>query len=227
MKKVFGFAMLMGLLFGINSVLFAQGEGKMPPPPPRMEGGNMGKRGGFDGRGGGMRGMKRGGRDGGGMHRGGMGISDDELFKLNLTNDQKVKLFDFRKKMFTEREAMMKDRKPGEGMMAGMNPDEMRQLMSAKQLGTLTPEQKTKLDAMEAEHKQMMEKRKTEMDAMKAKMEKSHEEFLNIFTLDQRKQLEQIRAEKMKAMEGRMKEMQEKGGMRKRGMKPDQPKPNM
>ncbi len=224
MKKVFGFTVLMGLLFGVNSVLFAQGEGKMPPPPPRMEGGKMGKRGGFDGRdgrGGGMRGMRRGG-----MHRGGMGISDDELFKLNLTNDQKVKLFDFRKKMFTEREAMMKDRKPGEGMKhsEGMNPDEMRQLMSAKQLGTLTAEQKTKLDAMEAQHKQMMEKRKTEMDAMKAKMEQTHQEFLNIFTLDQRKQLEQIRADRMKQMQ----ELRKDGeGMRKRGQKPDAPKPNM
>ncbi len=117
MKKVFGLAILISLVFGVNSALFAQ-DG--PPPPPK-EGGKMGKRGGPEGRGGMMQRMhdRRGGKRGmrgkrGGMRGGGFGIPDGEIFKLNLTDAQKIKLFDFRKKMMTERESMMKDRKPGQ-----------------------------------------------------------------------------------------------------------------
>jgi Spy/CpxP family protein refolding chaperone len=214
MKKFGGLSLLIGLVFGVNSVLFAQG-GQNPPPPPGE--GKMGRPGGPDGPGG-MRGG-RGGRGGkhrgmrGGMKRGGgFGISDDEIAKLNLTDAQKVKLFDFRKKMAEEREAMRKNFKPGEGMKAeGINREEMRQLMNAKMLGTLTAEQKAKLDGIEAKRKEMMEKRKTEMEAMKAKMEKNHQEFLNIFTLEQRKQLEQMRNERAKQMQDRMKNMPQRG----------------
>lgn len=244
MKKVFGLAILISLVFGVNSALFAQ-DG--PPPPPK-EGGKMGKRGGPEGRGGMMQRMhdRRGGKRGmrgkrGGMRGGGFGIPDGEIFKLNLTDAQKIKLFDFRKKMMTERESMMKDRKPGQGMMMGgkpgqgmkpegFNPEEMRQLMSAKQLGTLSAEQKAKLDGIEANRQQMMEKRKTEMGARKTKMEQTHQEFLNIFTLEQRKQLEQMRAEKANQRQERMKQNQERrpGGMMQRGPKPATPptKPN-
>jgi Spy/CpxP family protein refolding chaperone len=170
--------------------------------------------------------MKREMRGGpGGMHRGGFGINDEELAKLNLTNDQKVKLFDFRIKMIQERGAMMKDRKPGEGMKPeGINPEEMRQLMSAKMLGTLTPEQKAKLDQIEAKRKEMMEKRKTEMQQRRTKMEQTHQEFLNIFTLDQRKQLEQIRNERARQMQERMKQREPRKGPG--GPPPVQPKPN-
>lgn len=232
MKKLFGLMLLLGMFFGVNSALFAQ-DGPKPPPQDGQR--RMGRPGGPDGPGGMMRGRRdgRGGKRGmrgghhGGMHRGGgFGIGDDEIFKLNLTNDQKVKLFDFRKKMMDEREATRKDHKPGEGMKPeGINPEEMRQLMSAKQLGTLTAEQKAKLDAIEAKRKEMMDKRKTEMEAMKTKMEKNHQEFLNIFTLDQRKQLEQIRAEKAKQMQEKMKQ---RGDGMKRGPKPAMPptKPN-
>jgi Spy/CpxP family protein refolding chaperone len=148
----------------------------------------------------------------GGMKRGGgFGISDDEIAKLNLTDAQKVKLFDFRKKMADERETMRKNFKPGEGMKPEINHEEMRQLMNAKMLGTLTAEQKAKLDGIETKRKEMMEKRKTEMEAMKAKMEKNHQDFLNIFTLEQRKQLEQIRNERAKQMQDRMKNMPQRG----------------
>lgn len=230
MKKLFGFLLLMGLTFGANSVLFAQ-DGQNPQPPMEGRGGKMGKRGGPDGPGG-MRGKRggRGGREmrggprGGGMHRGGFGISDEEIFKLNLTNDQKVKLFDFRKKMMTERETAMKNFKPGEGMKPeGFNPQEMRQLMSAKQLGTLTAEQKAKLDSIEANRKQMMDKRKTEMEARKNKMEQTQQEFLNIFTLDQRKQLETIRADRAKQMQERRQQRQPRRGGMKKEAKPVQP----
>lgn len=228
MKKLFGFLLLIGVAFGTNSVLFAQ-DGQNPPPPMEGKSGKLGKRGGPEGpggmmrgkRGGGMRGDKRRGHRGG--MRGGFGISDEEIFKLNLTNDQKVKLFDFRQKMMTEREAMQKNMRPGEGMKPEeINREEMRQLMSAKQLGTLTAEQKAKLDSIEANRKQMMEKRKTEMEAMRKKMEQNQQDFLNIFTLDQRKQLEQIRAERAKQMQERMQQRQnnpQRGPMRK-GEKP-------
>lgn len=228
MKKLFGFLLLMGVAFGTNSVLFAQ-DGQNPPPPPKDGQRRMGRPGdGPDGPGGMMRGKRGGGHRGerggmrggrGGGMRGGFGISDEEIAKLNLTNDQKVKLFDFRKKMSDEREAMRKNMKPGEGMKPEINPEEMRQLMSAKQLGTLTAEQKAKLDSMEANRKQMMEKRKTEMEAMKAKMEKNHQEFLNIFTLDQRKQIEQMRAERAKQMQDKMQQRQN----RRDGQKPPPP----
>ncbi|NJM54295.1 MAG: Spy/CpxP family protein refolding chaperone [Blastocatellia bacterium] len=226
MKKLFGFLLLIGVAFGTNSVLFAQ-DGQNPPPPMEGKSGKFGKRGGPEGsggmmrgrRGGGMRGDKRRGHRGG--MRGGFGISDEEILKLNLTNDQKVKLFDFRQKMMTEREAMQKNRRPGEGMQPeGINREEMRQLMSAKQLGTLTAEQKSKLDSIEANRKQMMEKRKTEMEAMRNKMEQNQQDFLNIFTLDQRKQLEQIRAEKARQMQERMQQRQNRPqGGPGRGMK--------
>lgn len=230
MKKLFGLMLLLGMFFGVNSDSFAQ-DGQKPPQDGQRR---FGKRGGQEGPGGpgGMMRGKRGGRGEmrgghrGGMRGGGFGIGDDEIFKLNLTNDQKVKLFDFRKKMMTEREGMKKDHKPGEGMKPeGINPEEMRQLMSAKQLGTLTAEQKAKLDAIEAKRKEMMDKRKTEMEAMKTKMEQTHQELLNIFTLDQRKQLEQIRAEKAKQMQEKMKQ---RGGGMPRGPKPAMPptKPN-
>jgi hypothetical protein len=215
MKKLFGFLLLLGVAFGANSVLFAQ-DGQNPPPP-RDGQRRMGKPGGGpDGMmrggkrgGGGMRGDKggkRGGR-GGGMH-GGFGISDEEIAKLNLTNDQKVKLFDFRKRMSDEREAMRKNMQPRQGMQPEINREEMRQLMTAKQLGTLTAEQKSKLDGIEANRKQMMEKRRTEMDAMRAKMEQNQQEFINIFTLEQRKQLEQMRNERAKQMQDKMKQRQ-------------------
>jgi Spy/CpxP family protein refolding chaperone len=213
MKKFAGLSILIGLILGVNSVLFAQDN----PPPPPGEGAKMGRPGRPDGPRG-MHGGFRGGRGGkhhgmrGGMRGGGFGISDDEIAKLNLTDTQKVKLFDFRKKMAEEREAMRKNFKPGEGMKAlGINPEEMRQLMNAKMLGTLTAEQKAKLDGIEAKRKEMMEKRKTEMEAMKAKMEKNHQDFLNIFTLEQRKQLEQIRNERAKEMQDRMKNMPQRG----------------
>jgi hypothetical protein len=234
MKKIFGLGILMGLVFGVNTVLFAQ-EGQNPPPQDGQR--KMRRQDGQDGQRRMMRGKRGGGRGERGMRRGGMrgggfGISDQELFKLNLTNDQKVKLFDFRKKMATERESMMKDREPGEGMkpmMEGMNPAEMRQLMSAKQLGTLTAEQKAKLDSIEANRKQMMEKRKTEMEARKAKMEATHQEFLNIFTLDQRKQLETMRAERAKQIQEKMQQRRGPGGPGgPKGQKPPTPpvKPN-
>ncbi|MEK7725102.1 MAG: hypothetical protein AAB336_12175, partial [Acidobacteriota bacterium] len=133
--------------------------------------------------------------------------------------------FDFRKKMADGREVMRKNMKPGEGMKPEMNREEMRQLMTAKQLGTLTPEQKTKLDGIEANRKQMMDKRKTEMESMKTKMEQTHQEFLNIFTLDQRKQLETMRNERAKQMQERMKQRPGgpqggPGGGMKKGVKP-------
>lgn len=207
MKKLLGFALLIGFILGADTLMFAQqGEGQ---GPPRMEGrgDRFERKGGPGGKRGerGMRGKrgKRGGERGpGGGMRGGFGIGDHELFKLNLTNDQKVKLFDFRKKMMTERETAMKQMR-GNRPEGAPNPQEMRQLMSAKMLGTLTPEQKTKLDGIEAQRKQMMDKRKTEMEARKAKMEATHQEFLNIFTLEQRKQIEQGRAERMKQMQER------------------------
>jgi hypothetical protein len=224
MKKFAGLSLLIGLIFGFNSVLFAQGN----PPPPPMEGGKMGKRGGPDGPGGmrGGRGGKHRGMRGhrGGMRGGGFGISDEEIAKLNLTDAQKVKLFDFRKKMADEREAMRKNFKPGEEMKPeGINPEEMRQLMNAKMLGTLTAEQKAKLDGIEAKRKEMMEKRKTEMEARKAKMEKNHQEFLNIFTLEQRKQIEQMRNERAKQMQERMKQRRENRPDGPKG--PKNPKP--
>lgn len=220
MKKFWGIALL-GLALGANSVLFAQ-DGQNPPPTDGKDR-KFSKRGGQDGPGGrgGMRGMRRGGGSNerqrgprGGMRGGGFRISDDELFKLNLTNDQKVKLFDFRKKMFDTRGAEMKNRRPAEGGQPAerLNPQEMRQLMSAKSLGTLTAEQKAKLDGIEAKRKEMMDKRKTEMDQRKAKMDQTHQEFLNIFTLDQRKQLEQMRAEKGKQMQERMQQRQQRRG---------------
>ena len=240
MKKLFGLGILLGLVFGANSVLFAQ-DGQNPPPPPKDGQRRMGRPGdspqgpgGMRGGKGGMRGGKRGGKGGmrgemggsprGGM-RGGFGINDEEISKLNLTNDQKVKLFDFRKKMSDEREAMRKNMQPKAPMQPEINREEMRQLMSAKQLGTLTAEQKAKLDGIEAKHKGMMEKRKTEMDAMQKKMEQNHQDFLNIFTLDQRKQLEQIRAERAKQMQERMKQRPNgpqggPGGGMKKGVKP-------
>ncbi len=243
MKKLFGLSLIIGVVLGLNAVIFAQTEGNMPPPQ-----GGQGKmrRGGQDGPGRpdgpGGRGMRGGKRDGmregrgggpGEMRGGGFGISDDEIFQLNLTNDQKVKLFDFRKKLFTEREAMRKSHQPGEGMMKpgdgmkpgeGMNPDEMRQLMSAKNLGTLTAEQKAKLDAMETKRKEMMTKRQTEMEAMKTKMEATHQEFLNIFTLDQRKQLEAIRAEKGKKMQEMRQNRPNRQGRPTQPNQPNQPK---
>ena len=214
MKKIFGILLLLGVAFGANSTLFAQ-DGQNPPPPPKDGQRRMGRPGDGPGgpggmmrgkRGGGMRGEGRGmrGGRGGGMRGGGFGISDEEIAKLNLTNDQKVKLFDFRKKMSEERETMRKNMQPGTPPQPQMNPEEMRQLMTAKQLGTLTAEQKAKLDSMETNRKQMMEKRKTEMEAMRKKMEATHQEFLNIFTLDQRKQLEQMRNERAKQMQERM-----------------------
>lgn len=241
MKKVLGLGILMGLIFGVNSVLFAQ-EGQNPPPQDGKR--RMERRGGPDGPGGrgGMKGMRRGGGRGergmrrgggrGGMRGGGFGISDQEISKLNLTDAQKVKLFDFRKKMAEEREAMRKNFQPGErAKEQGMNPQEMRQLMSAKQLGTLTAEQKAKLDAWENQRKQMMEKRKTEMEARKTKMEQTQQEFLNIFTLDQRKQIEQMRAERAKQMQERVQQMRQNRPNRpggKGGQKPPTPptKPN-
>jgi hypothetical protein len=212
MKKLFGFLLLLGVAFGANSVLFAQ-DGQNPPPP-RDGQRRMGKPGGGpDGMmrggkrgGGGMRGDKGGRR--GGMRGGGFGISDEEIAKLNLTNDQKVKLFDFRKRMSDEREAMRKNMQPKQAMQPEINREEMRQLMTAKQLGTLTAEQKSKLDGIEANRKQMMEKRRTEMDAMRAKMEQNQQEFINIFTLEQRKQLEQMRNERAKQMQDKMKQRQ-------------------
>lgn len=186
-----------------------------------------GKRGG-----GMMRGERGEGPRGGGMRGGGFGINDEELAKLNLTNDQKVKLFDFRMKMVQEREAMRKNMQPSaQPQKPDMNPEEMRQLMSAKQLGTLTAEQKAKLDGMEAKRKEMQDKRKAEMEAMKAKMEKNHQDFLNIFTLDQRKQLETIRAERAKEMQTKMQERRQQrpngpqgppnGPAKRKGVKPD------
>lgn len=240
MKKLFGLGILLGAALGANSILFAQ-DGQNPPPPPPKDGQKrMGRPfGGPEGpggpggmmrgkRGGGPRGKhgRMGGGPRGGMRGGGFGISDEEISKLNLTNDQKVKLFDFRKRMADEREAMRKNMRPAEGQKPAMNREEMRQLMTAKQLGTLTAEQKAKLDGIEANRKQMMEKRKTEMEAMKSKMEQNHQEFLNIFTLDQRKQLETMRNEKAKQMQERMKQRPGgpqggPGGAMKKGVKPD------
>lgn len=207
MKKLLSLTLTIGLVIGLNIVIFAQPESGMPGPGGMRQGGlgdgmRGGKRHGMRGDKRGGKGERRGGKgERGGMHGGGFGISDDEIFQLNLTNDQKVKLFDFRKKMMTERESMRKNMQPGEAMKPGMNPDEMRQLMSAKSLGTLTAEQKAKLDAMETKRKEMMTKRQGEMEAMKTKREASHQEFLNIFSVDQRKQLETIRADKFKKME--------------------------
>lgn len=228
MKKLLGLTLAVGLVLGLNAVIFAQPGGGMPPQggPGGMRDGRQdgpdGMRGGK--RGGKMRGDKRGGRGERGGMRGdkrgrGFGISDEEIMQLNLTNDQKVKLFDFRKKLFTEREAMRKNMQPGERMnQAGVTPEEMRQLMSAKNLGTLTAEQKAKLDGIEAKRKEMMTKRQSEMQQMHAKREATQQEFLNIFTLDQRKQLETIRAEKFKKMQ----EMRQNRPDRKGG--PNQPK---
>lgn len=247
MKKLFGFLLLLGLSLGANSILFAQ-DGQNPPPPPKDGQKRMGRPGeGSDGQGGGG-GMMRGRRGGGGemgrgkmgggprgemrggMRDGGFGISDEELAKLNLTNDQKVKLFDFRMKMVQNRESMRKNMQPtAQPQKPEMNPEEMRQLMSAKQLGTLTAEQKAKLDSIEANRKQMMDKRKAEMDAMKTKMEATHQEFLNIFTLDQRKQLEAMRTERAKQMQDRMQQRRQQrpngpqgppNGPMKQGKKP-------
>lgn len=247
MKKLFGFLLLLGLSLGANSVLFAQ-DGQNPPPPPKDGQKRMGRPGegpgGPGGRGGMMRGKRGGGRDGkmgrgdgrgnmrGGMRGGGFGISDEELAKLNLTNDQKIKLYDFRMKMINQRETMRKSAQPpAQPQKPDMNPEEMRQLMSAKQLGTLTAEQKAKLDSIEANRKQMMDKRKAEMEAMKTKMEQTHQEFLNIFTLDQRKQLEALRAERAKQMQERMQQRRQQGPngpqgppngpTKRKGVKPD------
>jgi Spy/CpxP family protein refolding chaperone len=229
MKKFFGFLLLLGVAFGANSILFAQG-GQNPPPPPQDGQRRMGRPGEGPGgpggmmrgkRGGGGRGDKRGMRGGRGGMRGGFGISDEEISKLNLTNDQKVKLFDFRKRMADEREAMRKNMQSQRPAQPEMNREEMRQLMTAKQLGTLTAEQKAKLDSIEANRKQLMEKRKTEMEAMRAKMEKNQQDFLNIFTLDQRKQLETMRNERAKQMQEKM--QQRPGGPRegmRKGVKP-------
>jgi Spy/CpxP family protein refolding chaperone len=246
MKKFFGFLLLLGLSLGANIVLFAQ-TGQNPPPPPKDGQKRMGRPGeGPDGPGGrgGRGGMMRerrggGGREMGGGPRGGMrggfGISDEELAKLNLTNDQKIKLYDFRMKMINERESMRKNvQPPAQPQQPQINPEEMRQLMSAKQLGTLTAEQKAKLDSIENNRKQMMDKRKAEMEARQKKMEATHQEFLNIFTLDQRKQLETLRAERAKQMQERMQQRRQKrpngpqgspNGPMKQGKKPaNQPK---
>ena len=42
MKKLFGLGILLGLVFGANSVLFAQ-DGQNPPPPPKDGQRRMGK----------------------------------------------------------------------------------------------------------------------------------------------------------------------------------------
>jgi Spy/CpxP family protein refolding chaperone len=237
MKKLLGLGIFLGLFLGVNSALFAQG-GQNPPPQPdgqrRMgrpgDGPGKMRRGMRGGRG--ERRERRGMRDGrGGGMRGGFGISDEELAKLNLTNDQKVKLYDFRMRMLQERQGLRQDRQPGERMNAeGVNREEMRQLMSAKALGTLTAEQKAKLDQFEANRKQAMDKRKTEMDQRRAKMEQTHQEFLNIFTLDQRKQLEQLRAQRTTERQQRQQQRQQRRGPGGPGQpkqgQPAQPKPN-
>jgi Spy/CpxP family protein refolding chaperone len=231
MKKLLGLGIFLGLFLGVNSALFAQG-GQNPPPQPDGQR-RMGRPGDGPGkmrrgmRGG--RGERRGMRDGrGGGMRGGFRISDEELAKLNLTNDQKVKLYDFRMRMLQERQTLRQNRQPGEGMnAAGANREEMRQLMSAKALGTLTAEQKAKLDQFEANRKQTMDKRRTEMEQRRTKMEQTHQEFLNIFTLDQRKQLEQLRAQRVDQRQDRRERRQQRRGpgQPKQGQ-PAQPKPN-
>lgn len=229
MKKFIGTALL-GLALGVSSTVLAQ-EGQNPPPPKdgKNKIGKRGERGGKNFRGGqrgggfGRQGMMPRGGMRGGMPGGGFGISDSEIYKLNLTDAQKVQLFNFRKKMADERTSARQNFKPGERTRPAnnINREEMRQLMSAKQLGTLTAEQKSKLDALEATRKaegeKRMAERKTQMDQRRAKMDQTQKEFLNIFTLDQRKQLEQMRADRAKEMQERMKQRQEQRPDRRRG----------
>lgn len=224
MKRILGTALL-GLALGVSSTVLAQ-EGQTAPPQDGKA--KIGKRGGKDGKNfrgkrggfGKQRMMPRGGGMRGGMTGGGFGISDAEIHKLNLTDAQKVQLFNFRKKMADERASARQSFKPGERTRPAnnVNREEMRQLMSAKQLGTLTAEQKAKLDSIEATRKAESEKRnaerKVQMEQRRTKMQQTQQEFLNIFTLDQRKQLEQMRADRAKEMQERMKQRQDrrKGG---------------
>lgn len=152
-------------------------DGMRPNRERGDRGPGRGKRG--DGKMDGERGMR------GGMR--GFGFSDADIARLNLSNDQKVRLFDFKKQMAQEREAMinqMKDRQ-----MTDAQREEMRNLMEAKRFGTLTGEQQTKLNQIEAQRKTMMEQRRQ-------KMETARQTFLSIFTLEQRTQLRQFEAER-------------------------------
>ena len=106
MKKIFGVTLL-GLALGTSSLIFAQ-EGQNQPP---REGKNRMERQGKRGNGPGFRGM-RGGRGemrgnpmiARGMRGGGFGISDAEIYKLNLTDAQKLSC------LILERKWLMKER---------------------------------------------------------------------------------------------------------------------
>lgn len=174
----------------LGSAVMAQGgQPNQTPQPndgnrPKMERGGKMRGEGRMGKRDGMRGMGK--MRMGGM-RGGMGFSDADIARLNLSDAQKVKLFDFKKQMSQERETMRNQRQGQQ--MTDVQREEMRKLMEARRFGTLTAEQQTRINQIEAERKSMMEQRRQKMEA-------NRQAFLNIFTPEQRTQLQRFENER-------------------------------
>ena len=95
------------------------------------------------------------------------------MHELNLTEAQKTQIH-----------SIMDANKPDQAIR-----DEMRTLFEAKQSGTITAEQQTRLDSLKEQGK--------------AKMKSIHEQILNVLTPEQKAQLEQKKAEMKQRMQER------------------------
>lgn len=197
MKRFIGFGMSFMLLLGLNAFVF--GQNPPPPPPDGKEG--MGKRmpGGPGMRDGkrGKHGRKGGMRGGPGMmgkgHRGGPGGMFGDIEQLDLSDAQKIKLFDLKKKHRAEkeagREAMRKEMESNQA-----ERQKIHELMMAKRSGTITADQQKELDAFQAKMKAKMEERKKKGEAF-------HQELLGMLTDAQKQQLKAMHEERMKKMQ--------------------------
>lgn len=131
---------------------------------------------------------KHGGDEGRGGHRGG-GMGMRELRELNLTDAQKQQI-----------KAIMEANR-GKGDAPEFQ--EMRTLSQAKHDGTLTDDQKARLQTLR--------------EQMRSNMEQTHQQVLAVLTADQRAQLEKLQTE-------RREKMQERRQMRRDGQNGDAPK---